>query len=393
VIEDYDECSSGTGADTDGLVGALLPLAFDAEAEATAAPNTVPKKLYSKSLLVGARARFLATTGDRDAGRELLSNALRSGGWNYNRLWWELVALIDSPEHYEEFRALWRDSPKVANSKPSLIRAAARAAGLAGAHDECRALLRKNIIRNIGSAPPKKRVITDDAGAFISDASVALRDLYAAFGEHGTSLFLISGTLLGLVREGTIIGWDKDIDVGVFTEQCPADIAEKIDQHPAFRIGRVDLTSDRLRLVHSNGVWIDVFPHYLEDGLRWHNGTVTRWWNSDFGLRETEFVGVSVMVPDDPELYLDENYGDWRTPNSNFDARIDAPNAEIIDPEHFHSQLLFSLESSQRQGKHIMQARYTELLRAAGEGSWLDRLDPAAERPAAERAVRFLLNR
>ena len=356
--------------------------------------EAIPKQLYSKSLLVGERARYLAATESRDAGRDLLIRSLRSGGWNYNRLWWELVALTDTPADYKVLRDLWRSSPMRTNTKPSIIRAIARAAGLVGEHDECRALLRKNIVRNAANGPVSVTKQAGDGSAFTADASLALKDLYDAFGAHDTGLFLISGTLLGLVREGAIIGWDKDIDVGVFTEELPDDIEKQIDAHPAFRIGKVDLTSDRLRLVHTNGVWIDVFPHYLgDDGLRWHNGTVTRWWNTDFGLAETTFVGVDVMIPDNPELYLDENYGDWRTPNSNFDARIDAPNAEVTDPEQFHSQLFFSLESSQRLGKQVMQERYTELLREAGEGSWLDRLVAVDTAPAAIRAARFLSRR
>ena len=121
-------------------------------------------------------------------------------------------------------------------------------------------------------------------------------------------------------------------------------------------------------------MWIDVFPHYMEDNKRWHDGTATRWWNTPFELKTTDFLGIQQYVPDNPELYLDENYGDWRTPNPFFDARIDAPNAEVTDPEHFVSLLYFGLEGSIRAGKDVMRRRYIDLLREQGEGDWLNRV-------------------
>ena len=87
-----------------------------------------------------------------------------------------------------------------------------------------------------------------------------------------------------------------------------------------------------------------------------------------------EFLGRPQLVPDPPEQYLDENYGDWRTPNPNFDARMDTPNVEITDQAYFDTLLYFSLLDAIGKGNEVKQERYIRLLRDLGEGDWLNRL-------------------
>lgn len=325
------------------------------------------------------RARLARAIGAPESGRVLLEKALRSGGWKKPKLWWELVALVSGPDDYARVRALWLSSPDACHRNASILRAVARAAAVTGNHDEARTLLRKLILLvSGGPAATLSSLGSDkqagDGGEFSANAVEALVDLDRAFSDIGLRFFLISGTLLGKIRDNKIIGWDKDIDVGYFVEECSVDLEQHFVGHGAFRIGRVDLTSDRLRVIHHNGMWVDVFPHYMEDNRRWHDGTATRWWNTPFDLKTTEFLGIQQYIPDDPELYLDENYGDWRKPNPFFDARIDAPNAEVTDPEHFVSLLYFGLEGSIRAGKDVMRRRYIDLLREQGEGEWLNRV-------------------
>ncbi|MDA3901178.1 MAG: hypothetical protein PF637_11755 [Spirochaetes bacterium] len=41
-----------------------------------------------------------------------------------------------------------------------------------------------------------------------------------------------------------------------------------------------------------------MFPHYMEEGRRWHNGTATRWWNTEFSLKTIEFLKTVLYVPE-----------------------------------------------------------------------------------------------
>src|SRR5690606_37477131 len=49
-------------------------------------------------------------------------------------------------------------------------------------------------------------------------ARQALLDLRSDLSRADVKFFLVSGTLLGCVREGNILGHDKDIDVGVMED-------------------------------------------------------------------------------------------------------------------------------------------------------------------------------
>jgi len=334
-------------------------------------------------------ARALRAGGEPQRAAACLERALRRGAWKDSRLWWELVSLMETPEDYRRIRKLWTTAAGGCTKALSIMRAVARAACVAGEHDEAQLLLRRAIllascrarargmrarIAALLRRRSKKTKRAEDVRSFEARAAEALKDLNAAFESLGVRAFLISGTLLGFLRDGGIIGWDKDIDVGLFSENCPEDMNRLFEGLSGFNVRRVDLTSDRLRLNHENCVGIDVFPHYLEEGLRWHDGAATRWWNTPFDLKTVRFLGIDQSIPDDPERYLDENYGNWRVPEPNFDARLDAPNAQITDRQYFDSLLYFSLLNAIRRGKTVMRDRYIGLLAQKEPAGWLARL-------------------
>lgn len=336
------------------------------------------------------RARKLRGEGDRDGAVNVVVSSLRAGLWRYGRLWTELVSLMAAPGDYALIRSLWLESPRGCQNSLAVLRPVARAAAAGGAHDEARDLLRKAIVRQasrsrrlrsrlgrikrLAVAKLPRRIAQDTS--FEHRAAVALGDLNREFDELGVRSFLMSGTLLGFIRDSQFISWDKDIDLGILTSEADVATVERaFERSPQFEVRRLDFNTDRLRVNHVNGVMIDIFPHYEgEDGRIWHDGTATRWWNSPFGLRPVEFLGRPQLVPDPPEKYLDENYGNWRVPDPNFDARMDTPNVEVTDQPYFDTLLYFSLLDAIGKGNDVKRARYIGLLRELGEGDWLDRL-------------------
>jgi len=170
---------------------------------------------------------------------------------------------------------------------------------------------------------------------WIAKAGQALKDLDLALREHGVELFLISGTLLGCVREGTILGHDKDIDVGVSDQFTRSELQEFIKHCPVFKEREIE-SANAVYLEHVNKVFVDVFIHYNKDANTVaHGGLKTEWTNTPFEVKQVDFLGHRYGAPADSNLYLEENYGDWRTPKPEFETFTDTPNMLVLDQANF----------------------------------------------------------
>lgn len=189
----------------------------------------------------------------------------------------------------------------------------------------------------------------------IFDAECALRDLNSIVPFLGHKLYLISGTFLGHHRENGFLSHDYDIDLGINIEDFKeSDFLEKIKQSDFFVLRKYDFHVEvgcqegaftyrsypaLLKLVHQNGLNIDIFIHHLEGNNRWHGSIIHKWSNSEFNLKEDQFSGIDVYVPDAADRYLTENYGDWRTPVKDFDCTTGTPN--LVISKNFFSIALF----------------------------------------------------
>lgn len=300
---------------------ALMMLPLDAK----------PGKVYRE--LAVQRAEALTAAGRKTDARRFLVGTLAGQVPKFG----ELAALrrtIDSSEALEEFYTLLAPAfiypghrartslhhfsiAARDNGEPQLAIAAARQRFLAGLE-----------IVTFGSKSPA------DRASWSLEAAAALRDLRHDLDAIGLEPFLVSGTLLGCVRDHDIIGHDKDIDLGVLTEMPAAALKSALGS--TGRFGVKPLITDKLvQVQHANGVMLDVFLHWREGELVWHEGQKARWWNRDFGLVPAEFLGQEWAIPDDPETYLNENYGPgWRVPEPDFETFVDTPNMVIHDDDH-----------------------------------------------------------
>jgi hypothetical protein len=170
-----------------------------------------------------------------------------------------------------------------------------------------------------------------------SSGNAALVDLYDLL-MPAVPFFLISGTLLGVIREGKLLGGDKDVDVGIMGGEHTGVIRAKVAASPKFKEQFVP-SVDLIKLTHRNGVKIDVFLHHREGDVLWHGSHLHAWDNrvwwkeGEPPLIEHEYAGRPFLIPSDPDMYLTDNYGDWRTPRCDYDASLEAPNRRVRAPQ------------------------------------------------------------
>ena len=201
---------------------------------------------------------------------------------------------------------------------------------------------------------------SDRAGDFsVEDARTALADLAEALPVEQWRWYVISGTFLGIVREGGFLAHDYDIDVGVtFDPAHPEvldDLVAALRRSPRYVVKKLDdaqtvvetepgrYAVERapalVKLIHENGINVDVFVHHLEGDRVWHGSSIHRWENSAFDLADYVLAGVPVLGPADADRYLTENYGDWRTPVTQFNCTTGTPN--LVITRSFRSVALF----------------------------------------------------
>ena len=147
-----------------------------------------------------------------------------------------------------------------------------------------------------------------------------LKELKQIFDQAGVTFFMRHGTCLGAIRNNAFIPWDDDLDVGCviglhgFTEESIDPIIATFRDNGFF--AKVEY------LDHS------VFVSLLKSAVRteWAcyriiDGGVFQYPGIRIpvrlftDLKEIEFMGVKLHVPNPPEEYLRVKYGeDWRTP-------------------------------------------------------------------------------
>jgi hypothetical protein len=193
----------------------------------------------------------------------------------------------------------------------------------------------------------------------VDDARTALADLAAALPVEQWRWYVISGTFLGIVREGGFLAHDYDIDVGITADpehpEVLAAMIEHLGRSPRFVVKKVDDAQEvvetapgrcaverslaLVKLIHENGINVDVFVHHREGDMLWHGSSIHRWQNTVFDLADYTLDGVPVLGPADADRYLTENYGDWRTPVTEPNSTTGTPT--LVITRSFRSVALF----------------------------------------------------
>jgi hypothetical protein len=142
--------------------------------------------------------------------------------------------------------------------------------------------------------------------------------------DRGTEPFLIFGTLLGFVRDGRVIPWDKDVDLGIVAEDASRVRADDLPDGWRLRIEsevypwmrRYGVTRGNITITNGS---TKVGIHLLQrgpDGRRYF--TYHRRLDVVPEVLPLEYHD-GYAVPADPTLMLEWLYGGtWRTPDPGY---------------------------------------------------------------------------
>lgn len=166
-------------------------------------------------------------------------------------------------------------------------------------------------------------------------AEKTLWQVLAQLAAAGVNAFPTSGTLLGLVREGHLLPFDKDLDIGLPFAQMEAAAACLQAAGWQRKVNIQGLVNPQEW--HGHGVALDLCG-FLPDAASsrvlsgfWFEGPEHPWSRitefNDFTLQPLDTADGQVWQLADPEAILVPLYGDhWRVPDPDFDTVIGAHN-------------------------------------------------------------------
>ena len=137
--------------------------------------------------------------------------------------------------------------------------------------------------------------------------------------EHGIQYWLDYGSLLGAMREGKIIAWDTDLDIGILSSELPKLTKAFELLSPNYSISTC--TRDhyyRVNYSKTNLVHCDIWVYHPTNGKLHCKGLgpkedIEPHWVERFKTRS--FVGLECPIPENPEGLLEIRYGErWKIP-------------------------------------------------------------------------------
>jgi len=179
---------------------------------------------------------------------------------------------------------------------------------------------------------------------FKANGNEVLLKAKAALDEVGVMFWLDYGTLLGVYRDGKLISYDTDVDVGVFLKDYSPKIIEAFEKHGFQYERKIVVDEGNYAMEQSfsfRKVKIDLFYYKKEgDKLISHlfpldknkNFVVREIYTSYSDFKQIEFLDQAFNIPKDTDLRLEETYGkEWKIPISNWYTPDDALNSKIIN--------------------------------------------------------------
>jgi tetratricopeptide (TPR) repeat protein len=291
------------------------------------------------------------------------------------------ASALETAGHYEEAIAILNSMHRSAGSAP-LIDMARCQCKMGDMHaaiatlDQLLCTLEEHThiqLNQIDNEVEKKEEQSKPKQFNIQAASLALRDLAEVMNSRGLKYFLVSGTLLGYVREGQLLSHDKDIDVGLIGWENQYDMCMALQETGLFTVGSEFLRGHKSYYIpirhNSTGMWIDVFIYHMigekmVTGVDFFFGYRQTFAFTPFALKEIEFMGVKMYAPENAELNLEENFGNWRVPDSSYISHLESPSTVDKGGLPFMLTARLSAIAAMVQGKEAKLGKVLELMRA-----------------------------
>lgn len=165
------------------------------------------------------------------------------------------------------------------------------------------------------------------------DALENLKDIYNICNQLKISVFPFAGTLLGIIREDDFIAHDEDMDFAIkLNDYSPNLIEELLKNDFKFELSLGKLEKCYELRFRKRNIQVDFFLMYdkkdYECAYSYDNkGNIYEGRYNKFNLINYNFKGITIKIPNNPENFLEQQYGvDWKIPKKNWNYLTDPKN-------------------------------------------------------------------
>lgn len=180
----------------------------------------------------------------------------------------------------------------------------------------------------------KDRILKERKDNFKKYGQECLERAKSAFDSLDIDFWLDYGTLLGAYREKDFIEHDLDLDIGLYYENRSDKLEEALTSRGLKKVREFRADGKIVEETYTfNGADLDVFYYFYDQEKLWayffyyddiketktinkDNKVLTTGWKAkkttltNRGLGKLKFKDIEYTVPNHPEKYLKENYGD-----------------------------------------------------------------------------------
>jgi hypothetical protein len=142
--------------------------------------------------------------------------------------------------------------------------------------------------------------------------------------ELGLDYFLVGGTLLGIIRENSLLAHDHDIDVAVLSEDLTDEIMKKMKGFKHFGCESKCVSPHGQLNFKFQDISFDIFPMVKIGNRRCYNqsGKVGLWWPEEYFEKpfgKVKYLGLEWGTPTKVEDFLVHMYTeDWKVESKDF---------------------------------------------------------------------------
>ena len=198
---------------------------------------------------------------------------------------------------------------------------------------------------SLNNAPFKKVINTSQSeriqlkkGNYYQRMKKMLLKTIDILNEKKLKYWLEAGTLLGILRDGDLIPWDYDADLGIPADSADEIMKLRLDFLPNYLIKRRKINSlwlpGDVRAIKVKTPWekirqinfhVDLFCVYpVKDKYRWIDSNVLKHVDRKYydTLSTIKWEGRTINIPNHTEEYLSIRYGNWQIQEPNYDAGL-----------------------------------------------------------------------